>query len=487
MKAYKTFLFILSVIFFLTTISFFFPEDGVALGSRQLYFPTIEDIASRENHNTTAASQRMREMEESLHMQRYQDSLHMVKEMAYQDSLSFYTTFFDTHDSRIYLPDSDYTFFDAFFQIMEDCGKEEEPVHILHYGDSQLEGDRITGRLRQRLQEKFGGNGAGLVPAVQPISSIAVGQSASEDIIRYIVSGSHINRAPHRRYGVLGQVGQMTGDGSITVNARNWKSTFENVKSFSRVRLFVGRTDGFDVSIVNTKKAVSKEDKTDTDMPLQEFSWFFDEPIKGFTLNMRGSAEIYGISVEGKGGVALDNIPFRGSSGTFFTLIDSVVMASMFQRLNTKMIILEFGGNMMPVVSSQKVIADYKVKMSQQINYLRSLCPDALILLIGPADMSKTVNGQLQTYPFLGEMVEGLKEAALENGAAFWNLYEVMGGYNSMISWVKNNPPLAASDYIHLTARGADKIADMFYETIMIYYDYYRFQKVGKEEIIDEL
>ena len=30
-------------------------------------------------------------------------------------------------------------------------------VRIMHYGDSQIEGDRISGRLRERLQKEFGG------------------------------------------------------------------------------------------------------------------------------------------------------------------------------------------------------------------------------------------------------------------------------------------------------------------------------------------
>jgi lysophospholipase L1-like esterase len=211
------------------------------------------------------------------------------------------------------------------------------------------------------------------------------------------------------------------------------------------------------------------------------YTWNLSAPANKFALRMYGSGEIYGIAVDGASGVAMDNVPFRGSSGTFFNTMDSTVMTSMLKELNTHLIILEFGGNMMPGIRSEKAIAQYKIKMSEQIAYLNRICPQAGILLVGPADMSTKVNGKLHTYPYLESMIEAMKAAALENGAAFWNMYEVMGGKNSMIEWVKHSPALAAPDYVHFTTKGAERIADLFYESLMIYYDYYRFVSEHKQ------
>ena len=473
MKAYKTLLFFLSIILILVLISFSFPEEGIPFVGRRLYFPSITEVLTKEEASST--TEKMDELEEQIRLQR--DSL----AMAYQDSLSFYTNFFNTNPARIHLPDNNWDYFDNLFQDLELSKEKKEVIHILHYGDSQIEGDRITGSVRQRLQEKFGGRGPGLLPAVQIIPSAAVAQTASGNIARYIVSGSHVNRTSHRRYGSLGQVGHMVGEGSISISSRNWKNTFENVKEFSKIRLFVGKTNNtFKASLVAPDLERITKTVEDT-AAVHVLSWNLENPIKKFTLKMAGSAEIYGIAVDGEYGVAMDNIPFRGSSGIFFNTIDSTVMVSMFQQLNTRLIILEFGGNMMPVMKSDKLVAEYKTKMSAQIAYLRRVCPEAKIILIGPADMSTKVKGKLQTYPYLKETAEALKEAALENDAAFWNMFEVMGGENSMKNWVNSRPSLAAPDYIHFTPRGADKIADMFYESLMMYYDYYCFQREIKE------
>jgi lysophospholipase L1-like esterase len=48
---------------------------------------------------------------------------------------------------------------------------------------------------------------------------------------------------------------------------------------------------------------------------------------------------------------------------------------------------------------------------------------------------------------------------AKETGIAFWDMYEAMGGVNSMVKYVESEPPLAAKDYTHLNFKGGRKLA----------------------------
>ena len=59
----------------------------------------------------------------------------------------------------IEFPAGDSTVLFPFFSKLDQAGK--TLVRVLHYGDSQIEGDRITGYLRNRFQKKFGGSGPG--------------------------------------------------------------------------------------------------------------------------------------------------------------------------------------------------------------------------------------------------------------------------------------------------------------------------------------
>ena len=443
MKARNILIFTVIVLALLGGICVFFPREGIAVGDWKVYFPAIEDIMD-DNTGSTSVFQHLGAIEESVCLQGYHDSL-------YTDSLSFYTQFFQESSSRIHLPNDDWNYFNELFSDLDSCCTRREIIRILHYGDSQIESDRITGYIRQQLQEKFGGRGPGLLPAVQPIPSYSVGQSASENIERYIISGMHQNKAAHKRYGVLGQFGAVAGGGFIYVGVRNGKNVYDNVRDFQKVQLFVGRDRNFKARL---SLPAEKETVTEDSSPVRVYTWNLSDPANKFSLSLSGSGEIYGIAVDGTVGVAVDNIPFRGSSGTFFSALDSVVTATMLKQLNTRLILLQFGGNTVPVIRKDKDIVDYCNSLSKQVAYLKKICPEAKILMIGPSDMSTKVNGRLSTYPRLETLVEAMKEMALHNGVAFWNMYEAMGGHNSMIEWVRHSPALAAPDYIHFTSKG---------------------------------
>jgi len=294
---------------------------------------------------------------------------------------------------------------------------------------------------------------------------------------RYTIAGSHIKTAEHNRYGILGQTVEIIGEGTINVSSKNQRTTFENAKEFSKVRVFVSRNSpDFSVSLqIGDNEPIVKTLPDESIRP-STLTWKFNNPIRKFVMKFSGQAEISAISLDGNAGVAVDNIPLRGSSGTFFSSIDANSLAPVLEELNVKLIIMEFGGNRMPSIKSTRAITDYTKSIAKQINYFNEIYPAAKILFIGPSDMAKMHDGHLQTYPYLKETVQAIKETVLENGAAFWNMFEVMGGENSMIEWVRNSPPWASPDYIHFSHIGSNKIAGMFYESLIIYYNYIQFK-----------
>ena len=149
---------------------------------------------------------------------------------------------------------------------------------------------------------------------------------------------------------------------------------------------------------------------------------------------------------------------------------------------DTRLIILQFGGNYMPVTRNTKIIEQYQEQIADQIRYFHEVAPQAKILFIGPSDMGKSVNGRVVTWPRLPELVDSLKATALRNDAAYWDLYRMMGGENSMVQWVKHNPPLAGPDYIHLTPAGAQKVGETLTKSLLTYYDFYQLRKTYPQE-----
>ncbi len=438
---------------------------------------------TKKYRDVESADDKLKRAEDELKLQIERDSLARVYEAELADSLAYVDTLNSYHKliyqstARIDCPDNSVSALFPLFDCLDNCANGKEAVHILHYGDSQIEQDRITSYIREKLQEKFGGWGAGLVPAIQPIPSISVGQSASDSLPRYIADGTLRQKLSHKRYGILAQMAQLDGSVTLNISARNWKKTQSRVKKFSKVTLLLGNSnEKFSATLLYNGKD-STQVITESHPDLTKLTWNLGSSISSFSLRLKGKAELYGISMESKSGVNVDNIPLRGSSGTFFTKISSHLLGESMKAMNVRLVILEFGGNATPYLTSDRRIESFKNSIGDQIKFIQRNYPKAQILLIGPADMATTIDGELQTYPFLESTIEAMKEVAMENNAMFWNMYQVMGGRNSMQKWVEHSPAWATTDYIHFTETGAGRIAEVFIQSFNNTYDYYHFLK----------
>ncbi|MCQ2959650.1 MAG: hypothetical protein MJ198_05605 [Bacteroidales bacterium] len=484
MKNFQVILFFLGVISLLGLVCFLFPKDGIEI---RLNFPSIEEVFLAKQ-DTVDLDKNLQVIEKDFiaSLDTMNEISQNVDSLVFIDSLKFYKNFDSTSVARIYFPKGNSNLINSVFEIIENHQK-HGMLHILHYGDSQIELDRISGYFRQALQEHFGGNGVGLLPIIPLIQTTAVNQGFSDSLPRYVASGTMRQKLPHNRYGILAQMAQLNGSITLNYTSRDWKQVFEGTKQFSKVRLFVGNNkSGF-------KATLSAEGKDSTltiaeeNFGMSELSWSLKSFVSSCSLKLKGNAELYGISLESEKGVTVDNIPLRGSAGNFFTTISSSLMQETMTALNVPMVILEYGGNAVPSINSELAVENYKKDFARQIRYFQNVYPEAFILIIGPADMSIKVNGTLQTRPYVEDVVQAMKDVALENGAAFWNMFDVMGGKNSMIQWVSHKPAWAAPDYIHFTHLGAKRIAELFTESFFHYYEYYKFLQrnshwIGEEE-----
>jgi lysophospholipase L1-like esterase len=183
--------------------------------------------------------------------------------------------------------------------------------------------------------------------------------------------------------------------------------------------------------------------------------------------NLPEGGRIYGISFESYTGLQVDNIAMRGSSGLIFSKMDRQQQEAMMGELSPSLILLQFGGNVVPYMNARY----YRREFEKELAFFKEICPGIPIIVIGPADMSVREKGEFKTYPGLEKIRDALKHATLESGFAFWDLYEAMGGYNSMPSFVHSEPPLASTDYVHFNGLGINLVAEMFYNALMREYE----------------
>jgi lysophospholipase L1-like esterase len=386
--------------------------------------------------------------------------------------------------TRIEYPQNDTTILDPFFRTLRNLPSSGQLIRIMHYGDSQIEDDRITSLLRNRLQSRFGGSGAGLLPASQLYPyGFSMKQENSDNWYRYIGFGKIDTTIRHRRYGALASFCSFIPAGLSPENdtIEAWIKfsispyAYHNTRRFNQCRVFYSQNHEPFLHELYLDNKLLDADLFPSANRLQVIRWRFDSPSSELLLKFKGqsSPEIYGIAIDGTSGVAVDNIPLRGCSGLFFTLFDEQLMAEMYKELNVKLFILQFGGNFVP--SDLSNYTGYENWFASQLRRIKKLCPEAAILVIGVADMSVKDKNRYITDPNVIMVRNALKAAAFKSGAAFWDMYKAMGGHNSMPSWVFANPPLASGDFVHFNSRGAKTIAQMFYNSFIL--EYHRFEK----------
>lgn len=477
MKAYKTVIFIFSILAMLALVSWSFPTEGIKAGDLTFRFPSLTEVLSTGEEESEEEPQLS---PEELLQQRL-DAILAAKDNEYLDYIL-------SSEARFHLPDGDLTYFDDFFIRLEHCS--DCLVRIVHYGDSQLEEDRITSYLRENVQAKFGGSGIGMLPAVPKSGAtltVAHSIDPTDRIPYYLAYGPATARADHNRYGPMAQIAHI--DTTTVINFRTRQpNVFPHCQTFQRVRV---RMQGFagSMSFVsgNNRVQLTCDTARYSKEGTRVFEALLPSPVKFGSLIISGEMDVQSVQLDGTKGVVVDNVAMRGCSGTMFTSIERKSIESFFNDEDVALIILQFGGNAMPYAKSEAAIEKFCKDTRRQIDFFHKIAPDAKILYIGPSDMATSIAGEMHTYPHLPAFVEALQTAVTQSGAAFWNMFEAMGGKDSMTRWVKTSPQLAGDDHIHFTQKGAQRISEILNGTFDIYYNYYRFRNYDRYSMADSI
>lgn len=453
MSSGKVLLFILSVFAVIFSLSAVVPEEGFAVGKTLVKYPTSSEILSQMLPTS--------EPEDAISPEELMEN--RVKALSSAD-------FMADNPARFHFPADRPNALDDFFSALEKA--DSVPVHIIHYGDSQLEEDRITGTLRDSLQARFGGYGPGLLP-LKKHYTFSVSVLPTSVTRQYAAFGMV---APTRKTGFYGPMGLVCAvDTSLTVSISASSKSKSLSSRFSRVSVLVGR------SFYESKISCGQDSRViPADSETEGIRWInFELPDSSSKarLHVGHGVEVYGLLASSPTGVGVDNVAMRGSAGECFTSIKSSQLSNYYEKAGVKLIILQYGGNIVPFTSKEESISKYARSIDRQLKYLRKAAPQCDILFIGPSDMSTNVRGTMTTYPQLPDIVDSLRAVVNANGAVFWDMYSAMGGQGSMTKWVNSRPALAGSDYVHFTRKGSEKMGGLLYGTMMLYYDNYRSRK----------
>lgn len=337
-------------------------------------------------------------------------------------------------------------------------------VRIAYFGDSMIEGDLITETLRKLLQAAFGGAGVGFV-------STAAADAPYRTTLNHYATGwtdknFKTEKGDSKALYISGH-SFYSGNGYITMTDKTIKDSVTLIEK----SILCGQGNS---SVLVNGNAVS----VNTSFPVNRI--LLDNSTAHFIkVNVNNAAmPVYGLSFESQAGVFVDNFSFRGISGVEFAKIDTAFLRAAAENNPYDLIILQYGINQM--FRPNEVNYHWYTKvMTPSVTNMRNAFSQSDMLIISAGDRAFRYGDEYKTAVGIDSLIKVQAHIAEAAHASFYNLYESMGGYGTIVSWANASPSLANKDYIHPNIRGADILGHHLFDAIMK--DYKKYQPRPKK------
>lgn len=334
----------------------------------------------------------------------------------------------------------------------------EGRINVVHIGGSHIQAGYFSGQMRSRFQQMDGEMNAGwgfMFPY-----RIVHTNSPFGYYIRYSGAWKSIRNIQMKKSGTIG-----VGGLSVTTSSQKADLTIlledENKidYSFNKIRIyFENKTGNYHISIDSSLVISRIEGDGYSEFQLMN-------RVDSLTISIEkdagatGDFTLYGITAEsGQNGVVYHSIGVNGAH------VPAFLRCQLFEEeladLNPDLVILGLGIN--DAYGRNFSQTRFEDHYGQLIAEIKEAAPNALIVF--------TTNNDSYLYRRYvnknGAKVEdSMLKMAKEYNAGVWDLYEVMGGLNSIVLWQKEG--LARTDKVHFSREGYLIVADLFFDALI--------------------
>ena len=347
-------------------------------------------------------------------------------------------------------------------------------VNIWHVGGSHVQAGHFSYRLQERLTtmaDSLKGERGFIFPyrIAKTNSDKSFRTSFTGEWLSAMAASTHKDLNP--RFGIMGIAAQ-TSDSLATVGI-GLNISADTLWRFNRFRI-LGYASSPDVR----PYLVSGTDTLDFVIDQETQSYLFDLPAEtdtvtiGFHIPEGQSFTLTGTEpISGRKGI---NYYCSGVNGARLTtwLEQCPDLPRDLQLVKPDLAIFAVGIN-----DSACKAVDFKPEVFKEnyrrlIRLIREQSPDCAFIFITNNDSYRYISRGM-TYNHNGPTVQkAMFELAKEYGAAVWDVYDIMGGKDSVIKW--RNAGLVKSDRLHFTQEGYVLLGDMLYNALV---DDYNAQK----------
>ena len=355
-------------------------------------------------------------------------------------------------------------------------------TRILHYGDSVIAGDLISGTMRRRMQERFGDAGHGFILIANPWEWYF-----QNDIAHSASDGWSANKltGPWPDDHVFGL-------GGVSFHTRGTATAFFSTRAdgdygrkVSRFDLFyLEQPRGGTVLLAATGRPPEKLSTRSPPGEAADAGATSHARVKTIavedgagSLTIRalgdGDVRVFGVALErDRPGVVYDALGAHAARASFWAEEAPSDWTAQMELRKPSLVVLQFGTN---ESEDTTIKADtYAPVFGTLIEEVQRAAPGIPILVASPLDRAiKGSDGELRTSPVIERIVLGQRAAAKEHGVAFWNTFEAMGGRGTMAKWRHTRPQLGNNDLSHPTPAGAEILGNLFSRAIFAGYEAY--------------
>jgi len=365
-----------------------------------------------------------------------------------------------------------------FYQALASVRSLGRPVRVAYYGDSFIEGDIFTADLRELLQDQFGGNGVGWVDCASQVNGFRTTVTHNYsgiheyEVVKRPFSAS--NQGIAQRYFTANDGARMTYKGT---RAKKHLSQWDRAIFYLRTGggLTLRTTLNGDTTVVDTvagSQNLQTIVRTAGFDPKDSLQRARSMTSVSYQVTGIGSGTLlYGVALEPVAGVVVDNFSMRGSAGYTLSQIPAATLAQFAVQRPYDLIVVHYGLNV--ANSRQGNYSGYTKQMGQAIDHLHQAYPQASILVVSMPDRDQRTDAGLRTMRGVEQLVAYQQIMASDHAVSFFNLFQAMGGRESMKSLVDRG--LANKDYTHINFRGGKYLAKLLFDALMAGYHSYGF------------
>lgn len=356
-----------------------------------------------------------------------------------------------------------------FYEQLLHIQEMHRPLRIAYYGDSFIEGDILTCDLREQLQTTYGGCGVGWVDCGSQVYGF-------RQTVRHSFSGIQEYEVVKKPFnttvqGISERYFTVT-DAAAHLQYRGSKAR-KHLNRWDTATFFF-RTDTPLSITTNLNNDTLMTDTTDAGASLQMLHHRY-AGMGRVAYSIAGATDhtyLYGVALEGSRGIIVDNYSMRGASGITLKGIPQQTLCEFAALRPCDLIILHYGLNVVSSDSPESVYKGYAQQMGQAIEHLRRAYPEASILVVSMSDRDQRTEDGIRTMRGVEMLVAHQQLMAAHHHVAFFNLFQAMGGRESMKQLVDQG--MANKDYTHLSFAGGRRLARELVNSLNAGFDKYK-------------